>query len=118
MRRLTNEKLLKTIYMLRKSASKENASLWVRAAEHLSKPRSRRTIVNLSQINRYSVGGETILIPGKVLGSGKIDHPVTVAAYAFSKSAKAKILESGGRTLSIDDLVKDNPKGSNVKLMG
>jgi len=118
LKRLVNEELLKTIRLLRKSASKEGASIWREAAERLSKPRSRRTAVNLSVINRYSVEGETILVPGKVLGSGNLDHPVTVAAYTFSEAAKSKILKSGGKTLSIEELIRQNPKGSNVKLMG
>ncbi|MCD6504851.1 50S ribosomal protein L18e [Candidatus Bathyarchaeota archaeon] len=118
MKRMMNEDLLKTVRLLKKSASKENASIWRDAAERLSKPRSRRAVVNLSRINRYTAEGETVLVPGKVLGSGKLDHPVKVAAYSFSKNAKAKILEAGGEVLSIQDLISKNPKGSNVKLMG
>lgn len=118
MKRLVNEELLKTIRLLRKTSSKEDAPIWKEAAECLSKPRSRRTAVNLSVINRYSVKGETVLVPGKVLGSGNLDHPVTVAAYRFSETAKAKILESGGKTLTIEALIRQNPRGSNVKLMG
>ena len=118
MKRMVNQELLKTIRLLKKSASKEAAPIWRDVAERLSKPRSRRIIVNLSRINRYSVDGETVLVPGKVLGSGKLDHPVKVAAFSFSKTARAKILEAGGEVMTIQDLINRNPKGLKVKLMG
>ncbi len=35
-------------------------------------------------------------VPVKVLGSGKIERPVTVKAHAFSKSAREKIESAGG----------------------
>jgi large subunit ribosomal protein L18e len=58
------------------------------------------------------------VVPGKVLGAGKIDHPVNVAAFAFSEQARSKILRTKGKCLSILDLMKKNPKGTNVKIIG
>ena len=51
------------------------------------------------------------------MGNGMIEHKITVAAVNFSKEAKDKILNAGGKCLSIDDLLKTNPKGTNIKLM-
>ena len=116
--KILNKELIDTIRMLRKSASEMKAPIWREAAEALSKPRSRRVTVNVSRINRYTKEGETILVPGKVLGAGKLDHPVTVAAFSFSKSAKIKISEAGGKAITIPELIEANPKGSNVRLMG
>ncbi len=45
-------------------------------------------------------------------------HPVTVAAFEFSARAKEKIKTARGKYLTIDELVKKNPKGSNVKVVG
>lgn len=36
-------------------------------------------------------------LPIKILGEGKIDKPIKISAHSFSKSAKAKILKSGGQ---------------------
>lgn len=36
-------------------------------------------------------------MPVKVLGSGEISRPVTVKAHAFSKSAREKIEQAGGK---------------------
>jgi large subunit ribosomal protein L18e len=58
------------------------------------------------------------VVPGKVLGTGKIDHPVNVAAFAFSEQARSKILKAKGKCLSISDLMKKNPKGTNIKIIG
>ena len=36
-------------------------------------------------------------MPVKVLGGGEIDRPVTVAVHAFTKSAREKIEQAGGK---------------------
>jgi large subunit ribosomal protein L18e len=69
-------------------------------------------------LNRYTKEGETVVVPGKVLGAGKMDHPIYVAAFAFSERARLKILKAKGKCLSILELVKRNPKGTNVKIIG
>jgi large subunit ribosomal protein L18e len=116
--RKTNIVLRKAIEELRKQASINNAPIWSSIAEELSKPTRRRRAVNISRINRYSKPGDVVVVPGKVLGAGNIDHPVTVAAFGFSKTALEKIVKSGGRAIFILDLVKENPTGSNIKIIG
>ena len=80
--------------------------------------RRRRIAVNVSRLNSYPKEGETAVVPGKVLGAGKIDHPLHVAAFAFSEQARLKILKAKGKCLSILELVERNPKGTNVKIIG
>ena len=58
-----------------------------------------------------------MLVPGKVLGSGEISGGQTVAAFSFSDVAKTKIAASGGRTLSIRELMDENPKGKGVRIL-
>jgi len=113
----TNIIIRKTIRQLIKYANEYKASIWKDIAERLNKPTRIRAEVNVSKINRYTKPGDVVVVPGKVLGAGKIDHPVTVAAIAFSESAIKKIKEAGGRVLHILQLVQENPKGSNVKIM-
>ncbi|RMF89481.1 MAG: 50S ribosomal protein L18e, partial [Methanobacteriota archaeon] len=64
----------------------------------------------------YTEKGDVVAVPGKVLGSGTIAHPLTVAACSFTASAREKITAAGGRCLSIEELVKENPKGSGVRI--
>jgi len=47
-----------------------------------------------------------------------LSKKVTVAAYGFSESARAKIEAAGGKDLTIMELVKEMPKGTGVKIMG
>jgi large subunit ribosomal protein L18e len=114
----TNIITRKTIDELLKAAKANKAPIWRRIAEELSKPRRTRRAVNISRINRYTSEGEVVVVPGKVLGAGTIDHSVTVAALSFSKTAVEKINMAGGKTMGITDLLKVNPKGSGVKIIG
>ena len=58
-----------------------------------------------------------VIIPGKLLGSGDVIKPFTVAAFRFSEKAKEKIHNAGGTCLSIEELIERNPKGTNVRIM-
>lgn len=39
----------------------------------------------------------------KVLGNGKLAHPLSISAHAFSKGAKEKIEKAGGKAVTIKD---------------
>ena len=73
--------------------------------------------VNLSRINRCTKKHEVVAGPGKVLSAGEMDHPVTIAAFAFSEKAEEKIVAAKGKCLSYLQLVKKYPKGSNVRII-
>ncbi len=116
--RTTNPELANLRQVLRKKSRENQAKIWGDLARRLCASRRRRTSVNVSCINRYAKQRETVVVPGKVLGAGKIDHSVRVAAFAFSDQARFKILKAKGKCLSIPDLVKKNPKGTGVKIIG
>lgn len=115
--RTTNPELIKLIRTLRKRSRENEARIWRDIADRLAHSRQRRATVNVSRLNRHTEKGETVVIPGKVLGSGKIDHPIKVAAFAFSKQAESKILGAKGKCLSIQELVEENQKGTNVRII-
>ncbi len=106
------------ISFLRKKSKENGAPIWGDIADRLSKPRRNIPAVNLSRIRRYSANGETILVPGKLLGAGSLEHGVRVAALRFSESARRKIERVGGKCLSIPELVNENPTGSGIKILG
>jgi large subunit ribosomal protein L18e len=114
----TNPELIKLIRFLRKQSRENKANIWREIAERLAKPRRKRIAVNLSRLNRHTQKNEMVVVPGKVLGAGEINHPVIVAAFSFSEKAKEKIKAAKGKCLSFFDLVKKNPKGSNIKIIG
>ncbi len=114
----TNPEILQLIRFLKKQSKEQEAGIWLDVAEHLSKPSRHRVAVNLSKINRCTDKNATILVPGKVLGTGVLDHAVTVAAFDVSGKAKAKLDAAKGKYLSIAELVEKNPKGANVTIIG
>jgi len=115
---ITNPNLISLIRLLKKKSRENEAAIWRDVAESLSRPKRGRIAVNVSRINRYTKKSDEVVVPGKVLGAGLITHPVKVAALDFSEQARLKILKAKGKCLSMPDLIKLNPKGSNVKIIG
>jgi len=113
----TNPHLIELISLLKKKARENEAPIWRSVAEFLSKPRQSQARVNLSRLNRYTDKSDSVIVAGKVLGAGMIDHPITVAAFRFSDNARKKILSAKGKCLSIPELIKMNPRGTNVKIL-
>ena len=102
---------------LKANAIKQEVKIWKRIATDLEKPSRQRRVVNIYKINEHSKENETIIVPGKVLGVGELKHKVNVAALSFSTEAKEKI-SAQGKTMSIKELMKQNPKGSQVRILG
>ncbi|MHC1599068.1 MAG: 50S ribosomal protein L18e [Candidatus Methanofastidiosia archaeon] len=113
----TNPNLVRLIETMRTKGYKDSVALWIALAKKLSKPSRAQCEVNISKLNRYTQEGEIIVVPGKVLGSGELDHKLTVAAYNFSQSAREKIGKIG-ETWSLEELMEKNPKGSNIRIFG
>lgn len=114
----TNPELIELIRFLKKQSREHKAEIWKALAERLSSSRRKRIAVNISRLNRHTKKNEIVTVPGKVLGAGELDHPITVAAFAFSETAKEKIKKARGKCLSLLELAKKNPKGSNIKIIG
>jgi large subunit ribosomal protein L18e len=114
----TNIHLKNLVRDLKKLHRKENAGLWKRLADELERPTRQRREVNLFTIDLTANDNETIVVPGKVLGEGELNKPVSVAAFKFSESAREKIVRAKGKILTIADLMKSNPKGKNVRILG
>ncbi|MFB3889456.1 MAG: 50S ribosomal protein L18e [Candidatus Bathyarchaeia archaeon] len=114
----TNPEIIQLIDLLKKQSKVQEAGIWLDVAEHLAKPSRQRVAVNLSQINRVTARSDTVVVPGKVLASGTLDHAVTVAAFGASAKARAKLAAAKAKYLSIAELVAKNPKGSNVRIIG
>lgn len=115
-KRKTNPRLVKLIDLLLEESAKNKANIWKVVAEKLASPARKWTEVNLSKINRYAKENETIVVPGKVLG-GELSKAVKIAAFSFSNSAKEKIIAAGGQCMSIEELLKTNPRGSGVRII-
>lgn len=113
----TNPNTLNLIKTLTKQSSAEEAPIWKAVANELKRANRKTKEVNVYHIEKHSENDETVLIPGKVLGEGIITKSVTVAAFKFSNEAINKITAAGGKCLTIAELIEENPKGSNVKIL-
>jgi len=113
----TNPELIQLIQVLKKESREKQAPIWLDIAEYLSKTNSQRITVNLSSIDRNTKRAETIVVPGKILGSGRINHSLTVASFGISEKAKVKLEAVNAKYISIPELLEKNPKGSNVKII-
>ena len=71
----------------------------------------------MSRIDRVVNEGDVVIVPGKLLGGGSISKRVTIAVWRASRSAVEKVINSGGEVISIAELVRRNPRGSNVKIV-
>ena len=77
-------------------------------------PKPKYEIVALESLNRFSAGAEVTpealkaarlvgkkKIYVKILGDGDLNHPLTIKAHAFSRSALEKIKKAGGQASEI-----------------
>ena len=113
----TNPELIQLIRLLKKESRERHAGIWLDIAEYLSKTRSQRISVNLSTLNRNTKRSDVIVVPGKLLGSGSMNHAVTVASFGASQKAKDKLVAANSKYLSIPELLEKNPKGANVRII-
>ncbi len=83
---------------------KKKEKFYLQLARHLAKPKRSKKPVNVTKIAKYA--GESVAVPSKVLGSGEIKKPVTVYALSFSKEARKKIMQAGGKCMPLADADK------------
>ncbi|MEM0384852.1 MAG: 50S ribosomal protein L18e [Nitrososphaeria archaeon] len=117
-RRVNNPMIKEAIKKIRSASKTGNENFWSKVEEMILKPRSRRSEVNVGKISKLTKENDVVLVPGKLLGDGLIDHPVTVGALFASKSAIKKIVEAGGTFLPLTEFIERFPDGSNVKIFG
>ncbi len=113
-----NLNLVKLIQDLKALSREHNAPIWGTVAKKLERPSRNWAEVNVSRVARHAKDGESLVVPGTLLGSGSISIGVTVAAFRASSEARKKIESAGGKVTSIMELAESNPDGSNVRIMG
>jgi large subunit ribosomal protein L18e len=103
---------------LKRASVKNDAPIWAKLSEYILKPSVARRDINLYRIGQLTKENETVVFPGKVLGTGNIPHKITLCSFSISNSAATKIIENGGRIISYLELIENNPTGKGVKLLG
>lgn len=114
----TNPNLQKLIRDLKKLSAEKQVKLWRRIAKDLEKPTRIRRKVNLYKVQKYLKDGETAIVPGKLLSLGELTKKAEIAAYQASQQAKEKIAKAGSKFLTIQELMKKNPQGKKIRIIG
>jgi large subunit ribosomal protein L18e len=114
----TNPMLITLINELKKQANVNDAPIWKDIAVRLEKPSKNWPEVNLDRISKYIGDKETAIIPGKVLSDGNLTKKVTIAAWSFSEKSQEKITKAGGKYITIEELLQNNPKGKDIRILG
>jgi len=109
--RKMNSELVESVVSARKQDG------WREVAFYLSGPTRRHASINLSEIEDSSKDGEVVVIPGKVLGNGKISKKVKVVAMSFSERAKDKLSKSKIEFSDINTEISKNPSAKNVRIL-
>ncbi len=114
----TNPQLQQLIRDLKKLSAEKQVNLWKRIAKDLERPTRIRRKVNLYRIDKHLNSGETAVVPGKLLSLGNLTKKVEIAAYQASEQAKEKVADAGSKFLTIQELMKKNPSGKKVRIIG
>ena len=109
--RKTNPNLEDLIFELKRLSRENEAPIWRTVAKKLAKPSRVWAEVNIADVDKHSQAKESVLIPGKLLGTGNLTKPVNVAAYSASESAIKKVEQAGGKFMTFIELAEQNPKG-------
>src|SRR3989344_4055508 len=109
--RKTNPEIAEVI----KSANKNEA--WKGMAKILSGATQKYSSVNLSQIDKETKTGDTVIIPGKVLSSGDLSKKVRICALSISNSAREKLKKTKSEFALIKEEIKINKKAEGLKVI-
>lgn len=106
------------IWTLRSSLKKEKFPIWKLIIKELSKSRSIRREVNVGRLASVTADNEVVIVPGKILGSGNINHKITVWSSGISVAAANKIITAGGKLIPLEQVIEKYPTGKGVRIIG
>lgn len=96
---------------------KTKRNIWRRVSEILGKPARIQPEINLYRLNKITKDGDIVVIPGKILGSGNLEHKITIGSLKISGLAKEKLAKAQCNVLTIGQLLEKYPTGSNVRII-
>ena len=115
--KFTDESRHQLLKKLKHQSRTPGGRIWRRLYEELQASRRNRLTVNVGELQQHHVRGQILVVPGKVLSEGVIEDKLQVAAYSFSSQAREKIQAKGGKCLSLEELIEENPTGTKVRLI-
>jgi large subunit ribosomal protein L18e len=90
----------------RAAKEKRYAGLWKKVHYEVAVPSRIRSTVNLYKINKLTKDGDNVIVPGKVLSVGAMDHKVNIAAISYSSAARSALTGAKCSIIDIKDMIK------------
>ena len=115
---MTNQVVIQMAKELEVASKKNKAPIWSKLAEMALKPARAKRVLNLGQIDKFVSDNDIVVVPGKVLGTGNVSHKITLCSFSISTTGAKKITQSGGKIIDFAQLIKSNPTGKGVKIIG
>ncbi len=112
----TKPETVELISEIEKNIEKTGSNFWKRVLKELKKTKQASREININRINRYTKKNEIIIVPGKILGNGELNHEITLTYFDISDSAKNKLKKA--KIVGLKELLNKNPKGKGVKIIG
>ncbi len=98
--------------------AKLHGKMWGKVNSIVAVPRRKRVDVNINKINRFSKEGDHVIVPGKVLGIGKMDHSVRITALEYSEGAMEELNRAKCSVVKLKDAYEELGKGkASVKII-
>ncbi|MFP4403108.1 MAG: 50S ribosomal protein L18e [Candidatus Woesearchaeota archaeon] len=113
----TNTYLKELIINLDKISKDNNIKLWAKIAKDLKKSTRNSKIINLNKINHLTKENDVVVVPGKILGNGELEHKLTIIGLKISSQAKDKLKQSKSEFYLLDEIIQKNPKIKNVRIL-
>lgn len=108
--RKENPKIKELLLLLKK----QRRPVWLKVAALLARPRKKAIVVNLHKLNKYTNADDVVIVPGKVLSQGNLEHKLTIAALNFSESAARKLEKTDA--ITIPELIERLKSTKGIKL--
>ncbi|MCX6748797.1 MAG: 50S ribosomal protein L18e [Candidatus Pacearchaeota archaeon] len=106
-----NPEVVETIFQAKKNKK------WLEVADILTRPRRIKTILNLDQIDKESKEGDTIVVPGKVLGEGNVTKKIRIVALQFSEEARKKLKDKKCEVVSLKEEIAKNKEAKGINVL-
>lgn len=111
----TRQKTNPLLVIILREATKNK--YWREIAKILSSSSRRYSSVNLSQIDKQTTPGDTVIIPGKVLSEGDLTKKVRICSLSISKPAREKLKSTKSEYVTILEEIKKNQKAEGIKII-
>ena len=110
-RKKTNPELTETIKLAYKNQE------WHKIAQILSASTKRYSEINLSDLDKESKLGDTLVVPGKILSKGNLTKRIKICALGISQEARTKLKESKTEFIYLREEINKNPKAEGIKII-